>query len=211
MVSVENGERQARTLDGLAKQILAKLAPMSFDVARSPVDVDAVLRMRYECVVGLGWASPAEYPDGRERDEYDDGATFVVCRDDDEIIGCMRLVPPTSNHPLPTEREFGIKVRPAGKVAEAGRIIVSPRIRAGRSHLVIAGLCARGWLLARDLGYERAVATATPEVIDLYRGLGLRIAVLGPPQMHWGEVRAPIQIEGAEDSFGFLLSDTPSR
>jgi hypothetical protein len=102
-------------------------------------------------------------------------------------------------------------VRPVGKVAEAGRIIVSPQTRAGRSHLVIGGLCARGWLLAREQGYERAVSTATPELIELYRGLGLSITVLGPSQMHWGEERVPIQIDGAQDSFGFLLTGSPNR
>jgi N-acyl-L-homoserine lactone synthetase len=195
----------------MAEEVLANLAPMSVEVARSREDVDAVLRMRYECVVAQGWVRPSDYPDGRERDADDEGATFVVCRDDDEIIGCMRLVPPRPDRPLPTEREFRVRVRPAGKVAEAGRIIVSPRIRAGRSHLVIGGLCARGWLLAREQGYERAVSTATPELIELYRGLGLSITVLGPPQMHWGEERVPIQIDGAQDSFGFLLTGSATR
>ena len=204
-------ESRARTLDRLAEQVLANLVPMLFEVARSREDVDAVLRMRYECVVAQGWVRPSDYPDGRERDEDDEGATFVVCRDDDKIIGCMRLVPPRPDRPLPTEREYGIRVRPAGKVAEAGRIIVSPRTRSGRSHLVIGGLCARGWLLAREQGHERAVSTATPELIELYRGLGLSITVLGPPQMHWGEERAPIQIDGAQNSFGFLLTGSPNR
>ena len=202
---------RARKLDELARAILARLAPMSVDLARSPEEVDAVLHMRYECVVEQGWASPSDHPDGRERDAYDDIATFVVCRDEDELVGCMRFIPPSADRPLPTEREFGIRARPAGRVAEAGRIIVSPRVRAGRSHLVVGGLCARGWLLARDLGFERAVSTATPELIELYRGFGLRITVLGPPRLHWGEERAPIQIDGADDTFGFLLTGAPVR
>jgi N-acyl-L-homoserine lactone synthetase len=192
------------TVDLHAVQALANLAPLVFEVAQSPADRDAVLRMRYETVVEEGWATPEDHPDGRERDEYDDEAVFIVCRDAGEIVGSMRLVPPSPSRPLPTEREFGIRARPAGQVPEVGRIIVTPAARPGRSHLVLGGLCARGWLEARAHGYDRAISTAASEVIDLYRSVGMRITVLGPAQLHWGAQRVPIEVMGDETSFAFL-------
>src|SRR5687768_13205401 len=81
-------------LDRLAERALDALVPLSFAVARTPLEIDAVFRMRYDCVTELGWATPEDYPDGRERDDYDGGATFVVCRDAGAIIGSARLVPP---------------------------------------------------------------------------------------------------------------------
>jgi N-acyl-L-homoserine lactone synthetase len=194
----------AATIERLAARALANLAPLVFEVAQTAADRDAVLRMRYDTVVEEGWMTPEDHPDGRERDEYDDEAIFIVCRDAGAIVGSMRLVPPSPSRPLPTEREFSIRARPPGQVPEVGRIIVTPAARPGRSHLVLGGLCARGWLESRALGYDRAISTAASEVIDLYRSVGMRITVLGPAQLHWGTQRAPIQITGDEASFAFL-------
>lgn len=59
----------------------------------------------------------------------------------------------------------------------------------------------RGWLEARRLGYRRIVAAASPELVDLYKSLGLRIRFLGPAKMSWGQKRRPYEISGREDTF----------
>ena len=194
------------SLERLAVRALERLAPLSFDLATDPAERDAVLRMRYQCVVAEGWATEADFPGGRECDEYEDEATFVVCRDGDEVAGSLRVVLPSDHRPLPTERDFGLRARPAGRVGEVGRIVVSPSARAGRSHLVLAGLCARAWQVLHGGGCDRALSTAAPDVIDLYRALGLRVTVLGPARLHWGVARAPIQIDGDEHTFAFLTT-----
>jgi hypothetical protein len=97
-----------------------------------------------------------------------------------------------------------VRAHPAGQVVEVGRLIVDPGARVGQSHRILGGLCARGWVDATLRGYDRAISTATPGLIELYRGLGLRVVVLGPARDHWGARRAPIMIEGDEDSFAFL-------
>ena len=191
-------------LDGLAHRVLGRIAPLSFEIAQTPADIDAVLRMRYDCVIEMGWAEPKDYPDGRERDAFDDEAVHVIGRDGSAIVGCMRLIFPTAGRDLPTERDFGIQVDPRGDAFEGGRIIVPRKHRAARSHLVLAGLFARAWLTARVHSFERAISTATPQMIALYRALGMRIIVLGPSRSYWGEERAPIEIGGAEDSFALL-------
>lgn len=191
-------------LDGLAGRILGVLTPLSFEIAQSAIDVETVLRMRYECVIEMGWARPSDFPDGLEYDEYDDDAVHVVCRDAGTIIGSLRLVFPVVGRDLPTERDFGIRIDPPGDALEGGRIVVPARHRAKRSHLVLAGLFARGWLVARERSFERTIATATPQLIELYRGLGARVTVLGPDRPYWGEMRAPIEIVGAEDTLARL-------
>ena len=191
-------------LDHLATAVVARLAPLTFAVAASEPDRDAVLRMRYRCVVEEGWARPEDHPDGRERDEYDDASVFVVCRDGDSLAGSLRLVPPSPDRPLPAERAFGIRARPAGAVVEVGRVVVAPEARAGRSHLVLAGLAALAWVEARARGYRGVISTATAELIELYRGLGLHVRVLGPARPHWGAPRAPVQIEGDGHTFAFV-------
>lgn len=205
-MSVAGGPADERreALERRAEQALGQLAPLEFAVAETDAERDAVLRMRYECVIGEGWARPEDHPDGREHDEHDDDALFIVCREDEALVGSMRLIPPRPGVLLPAERDFGIRVRPLGAVPEAGRIIVARAARGGRSHLIVAGLCARGWLEARARGHDEVVSTAAADVLDLYRGLGLRITVLGPARIQWGESRVPIRVAGDEESFAFL-------
>jgi N-acyl-L-homoserine lactone synthetase len=205
---VEQGQ-YARALDRLTQQVLANLAPLRFEAARTAADEDAVLRMRYACVVEMGWRRAEDFPDGRERDEYDDGAAFIVCRDGAALVGTLRLVLPELGRPLPVERDFGIRVEPPGEALDAGRLVIAAGYRGGPGHPVLAGLFCRCWLEARRLGYSRLVAAAPAKTIDLYRDLGLGITVLGPPQAHWGEERTPIEIAGGDKTFASLAAADP--
>jgi len=155
-------------------------------------------------VTELGWARPEDYPDGREQDEYDDGAMLVVCRDGEAIVGSARVVPQLLGRLLPAEREFQFSIDPPGRAVEVGRIVVPQTVRAGRSHLILAGVFARTWLIARELGYDRIVSTASAELVDLYRGLGLTVVELGQPRLSWGEQRAPVELAGGERSLATL-------
>jgi N-acyl-L-homoserine lactone synthetase len=203
-VTATAGRAPVDALGRRAAAALRTLAPLDVDLARTPADRDAVLRLRYDCVVEQGWARPEDHPDGVERDEYDDEAVHVVGRDGGGLVGALRIVLPSPRRPLPTEAAFGIRARPAGQVPEVGRIVVARPVRPGRSHLVLAGLCARAWLELSARGYDRALSTAAPDVLELYRSLGMRLTVLGPARLHWGSARVPVQVEGDEQSFAFL-------
>ena len=56
---------------------------------------------------------------------------------------------------------------------------------------------------------RQGISTAPPELIELYRSLGLRVSVLGPPKRYWGIERAPIAIEVGAASFAFLAGAGP--
>ena len=191
-------------LSALAERALARLAPLRFALAVDERERDEVLRMRAACVLAEGWARAEDFPDGRERDAYDDDATFVVCRDGDVLAGSLRIVAPRAGRMLPTERSFGVRARPAGEVADVGRVIVAPGLRTGRSHHILGGLCARGWLELTAHGLDRAISSATPELVELYRAVGLRVSVLGPARVHWGARRVPVEVTGGLESISFL-------
>lgn len=195
---------RARSVDRLAERVLAGLAPLRFETANTTAERDAVLRMRYDCVVELGWATADDYPDLRERDEYDANATFVLCRDGDDLVGSARVIMSTAARPLPAEQEFRLPIRPPGETFEIGRIVVPRTYRPGRGHLLLVGLCAKSWLEGRSLGGIRVVSTATSRAIDLYQSIGMRVTVLGPSRMYWGEDRVPIQIVGADENAELL-------
>lgn len=186
-------------LDLIADETLERLVPLEFAAARDPAEIDAVLRMRTECVIEEGWGVPADFPDGRERDEYDQGATFVTCRDGATLVGSARLVPPVPGRRPLIDKEFDVRLAAPERVLEAGRLVVPRRHRRGRSHRILVGLFARSWLLARELGFDRIVGQANAPSIGLYRALGLSVVMLGPPRTYFGEERMPIEVAGAQE------------
>lgn len=65
--------------------------------ATTPEMIAAVLRLRYLVLcVEHAWLDPAEYPDGMERDDYDDRALYTVLihRRSGDVVGSVRLVLP---------------------------------------------------------------------------------------------------------------------
>jgi hypothetical protein len=210
-VDLGHGESRARALDDLAEEILAGLAPLTFRRAATAEEVDAAHKLRFAAVVENGWAPAEAFPDGRERDEDDAGAVHVVCLDAGEVVGAMRLVPPRPGRPLPVERDFGVRVEPPGSAVDAGRVVVAPSHRGGRSQIVMTGLAARGWLEARALGAGRVVGAGSDRAIALYESLGMVVERLGPPRPYWGEDRSPIELSGAEDAIAVVRGDLPAE
>jgi N-acyl-L-homoserine lactone synthetase len=195
--SAAERERHAAAVDELTRRVLGNLVPLSFELARDPREVDAALRLRYECVIERGWARPEQLPGGRERDEYDEGALHVLCHDGAVLAGCLRIVLPRRDRPLPTERHFGIHIEEPGRVVDAGRLVVRSGYRGAEGHPVLAGLFCRGWLELRRRGFDRAVAAAPPSIVRLFGGVGLVVTVLGQARMYWGERRAPVEVAPA--------------
>jgi len=186
----------ART-DALAAQLIARAAPLVFNVAQSPAEREAVYRLRYSIVVEKGWAKPEDFPDGVERDAYDDTAVQIVAWDDDKLAAAARLVPTVPGHPLPTEKAFGLKIEPRMQVMDVGRTCVAHSYRDAQ-HRVLAGLLSRTWIEMRAGGCTEACGIFTPAVVRLYRGMGFHVVILGASRLVWGEERSPILIRPAE-------------
>ncbi len=202
-------DERARRLDRLAQEILEGLAPLEFRPAADAAEREATLRLRHAAVVEQGWAHEDAMPGGLERDEDDDVAVPLVCVDDGEVVGTMRLVFPAPGRLLPTERAFGLRVDPPGSAVDAGRVVVAPSHRGARGHLVMTGLAARGWLDARARGLDRVVGAASERAAGLYEALGMTVTPLGPAREHWGEPRRPIEIAGADDPPAFVRAPEP--
>ena len=130
----------AGLLDGLATRILAD-SPYRFTRAVQPEDRATAYRIRASASVSAGWARPDDFPDGMERDPFDDVAVHVLGWDAAEPICTGRLVAPDA--PLPTEVACGLVIEPRGEVVDVGRMAVlrshqtfgcSPPRPPGRSH-----------------------------------------------------------------------------
>jgi len=186
----------ART-DARAAQLIARAAPLTFRVAQSPAEREAVYRLRYSIVVEKGWAKPEDFPDGLERDAYDDTAVQIVAWDGDELAAAARLVPTVPGHPLPTEEAFGLKIESRTQLMDVGRTCVAQAYRDAQ-HRVLAGLLGRTWMEMRAGGCTEACGIVAPAVVRMCRGMGFHVVILGAPRLVWGEQRSPVLIRPVE-------------
>jgi len=196
--------------DAVAAQLIARAAPLRFSVAQSPVEREAVYRLRCSIVLEKGWAKPDDFPDGLERDAYDDRAVQIVAWDDGALAATARLVPPVSEYPLPTEEAFGLKIESRRRLMDVGRTCVAPAYRDAR-HRVLAGLLARTWIELRAGGCTEACGIVAPTVMRMCRGMGFHVVILGASRLVWGEERSPVLIRPVEPLHALTRSLRRSR
>lgn len=193
-------------LDALARLLEARAKPVRFDVARSAEERAAVFRLRYQTVLKQGWAEEAEFPEGLERDTYDDEAVLIAGWHGDTLAATARLVFPKPSRPLPIEQEFELSSELPTGVVDLRRAIVAAPYRS-RRHTVFAGLLARCWLEVRGQGLHSVCGAANLAWLERYRQLGLPVSILGPPRQYWGEERYPLFLDGVE--LARALQSTP--
>lgn len=190
----EVGAAQAlKVIDSLAGEWTAAAWPIKFRLATA-LELDEVFRLRYRTIVDEGWARAEDFPDGRERDEFDDDAIHVVGIDGQALAATSRLVLPLARRPLPTEEAFELAVPLPSGLVDLGRMVVAPDYRNG-NHRIFAGLLGRAWLETRAGGFDGIVGSASVAVIERYEKLGLQVAILGHPRRYWGEERFPVCLD----------------
>src|SRR5215813_6527774 len=97
-------------LDALAAKLVERAAPIRFAVAQSSAEREAVYKLRCRVVVEKGWGSAADFPDGEEKDSFDERAIQLVGWDGNTIVASGRIVFPIPGQVLPTEKTYGLKI-----------------------------------------------------------------------------------------------------
>jgi predicted GNAT family N-acyltransferase len=183
-------------VDARAAGWIAQAAPIRFGVARSPVDLEAVYRLRHDVAIAEGWMPPGAFPDGLEHDTDDPEAVQVAGWDDERIVATARLVPTTPGRSLPTESAFQLTVPDRDRVVEVGRVCVAaPYREVGRG--VFIGLLGQIWIEMRRRGYADACGSVTIEMARLYAKLVGCVVLLAPPRTHWGQRRFAARVSPA--------------
>ncbi|MGD2071475.1 MAG: GNAT family N-acyltransferase [Gemmatimonadota bacterium] len=181
--------------DDLAASILRSLEPLRFREAVDPRERQACFRLRHRAVREFDARAAERMPDGLEQDGFDPGAVQILGSDASGAIATCRLVLPEPGRPLPTEREFGLRISADREIVEVGRVVVDPGYR-GDGHSILMGLIARAWLSMRDRGFTAAIGATPGRLVDLFDALGFQVSRLGPARMYWGEMRYPFLCEG---------------
>lgn len=181
--------------DAIAHQLIAMNAPLRFSLAQTAGERLAVYRLRYTVVVEKRWKTPADLPDGIEKDEYDDEAVHLTAWDGDVLAATTRLVFPSRERVLPTEAAFGLKMEPTGKVVDVGRTIVATEYRDAYRHTLLQGVIGQVWLEVTRCGYFEMCAILSDGMIERYHAVGFAILPVGEPQSYWGEMRYPCRFD----------------
>jgi N-acyl-L-homoserine lactone synthetase len=177
--------------DAVASKFLATAAPIEFRCAETDLEREAIFRLRYRVVVERGWAPASNFPNGLERDAYDDFALHIGGWCDGELAATGRIVFPRPGRLLPTEHVFGFIVEPRGQVANLDRVAVAPHY-SDRRHRVARGLLGAIWQEIRAHGFCRLAGIETRAAIRFYWMVGLHMTEIGPPLEYWGEQRIPV-------------------
>lgn len=181
--------------DAVAAKALEALAPHRFAEAADDDERRAGYQLRFDAVIERDLASVSLFPDRLECDEFDRRSTHIIGWHGDEAIATCRVVFPAPGEPLPVEQAFGITIPGAETMVDWGRVVVAPAHR-GNDTTVFMGLAARAWLSMRARGFKTAVGATPPRLVELFVDLGFAVTILGPPQIHWGELRHPILCDG---------------
>ena len=185
--------RAYEAIDQLSAWATERAAPFRCGIARSPDEIDAVYRLRYEVVVEHDWAPRGAMPDGIERDRHDDASVHVAVWDHETLAGTCRLVLPLEGCLMPMEELLGERIAPEGRVVEWGRVVVARPYRGDPQHVVSGALFGTAWLEMRSRGFVVCAGMAAEPIIGLFRSLGFEISVLGPARKYWGKERYPIR------------------
>ena len=168
----ETDPRWLATADELSLGLIARAAPIRFDIAESLEAREAAYRLRHDVVVELGWWDPVDLQGEMEMDEYDGRAQHVVAWKGDVIAGTVRLISPEPELLLPVEEADGLIVEPRGQVVGAGRLIVarpyreraSPRVGGVGGEDLVAHARARISLGGRHGHRRHAGPLRTPRI-----------------------------------------------
>jgi N-acyl-L-homoserine lactone synthetase len=178
----------------LAETLILSVEPIRFSVANTTQERAAVYRLRYAAVIDRGWAIADDLPNGIERDEWDERATYVGGWLSGDLVACARIIFPLPGEPLPVETLFDLTVEPEGHVAQVDRVVVARNISSG-DHRILWSLFARSWLETHARGWDVLAGLNSLLMIRLYKAAGLQVDVLGPGQTYWAEERFPVRFD----------------
>lgn len=189
-----DAEQLATRLDRAGEACIRAAALVVFRQASTDYERECSYRLRFQAVVDQGWAYPAEFPEGQEREPADEWptATHIVAWLGDEAVASCRLIFPDSTRLLPIEEYFSLRIEPLGQVVQVDRICVGKLVSV-RSMTLFMGLTGAAWQDVRDKGYCVWAGIISRPMWRRLRLMGFDYEILGPAKRWWNEDRYPVR------------------
>lgn len=138
-----------------------------------------------------GWQPP---PGALEA--YPDRSVFLVHRDDEGILGALKLVRSGVENELPVMQvwpEFSLKGR--ASAAELSVLALNPT---ARGRLAFLPLTAAVWRYCMSRGINELWAELEPRMLAIYRRFGWPFEVMGKLREYWGDPLYPCRLFGED-------------
>jgi putative hemolysin len=141
---------------------------LSVGLARGAAEMRAAQRLRWKIFADEMGARLHSPEPGLDQDEFDPYCDHLVVRDDDEVVGTYRILPPDAARRAGSyysETEFDlVRLAPIrGRIAELGRSCIAPPYRTGGVIALLWAGIAR-YVMAR--GYEYLAGCASMSAAD---------------------------------------------
>lgn len=181
---------------------------VEFRIARSEEDLDKVFRIRFEVFAGEGYLDPSKYPDGREKDEFDDlpTTTNFLALDGDRGIGTVRLLEPNQTIAEREGLDLGVSIenlfdlsyykKNGIKIAEIPRSSLLRGYRGGTTMMYLWGTAVR---YARSKGITHFCAAGNTETDDAVEAMILYQVLLQRGAVH-PEITTPPKVNVTKNS-----------
>ena len=159
--------------------------------------LDGIQRLRYDVYcLERHFEDRTRFPDGREKDEYDDHSVHLAATDPQRgVVATVRLVLdsplgfPLESYTEDLSPEFS--TLPRERTAEISRLVVAKRYRHlesdGIDYPLLFGLFRQIHEMSVDLGLEYLLAVMERKLWRLARRFGFEFEQIGDPLQHRGE------------------------
>jgi N-acyl-L-homoserine lactone synthetase len=158
-------------------------------------DLDAIHRLRYEVYcLEQKFRDAADYPDGREQDEFDPHSIHVFARDTKgDVAGAVRLVRHSPlGLPVECHGPLSLATRdvPRRDWAEISRLVLARQYRRQtlEEPLLLWGLFGRMFEVSRREGIIYWIAAMEDSLWRLLRRFGFPFSPAGEPMDYFGHV-----------------------
>ena len=180
-----------------------------FKVVNSEFELNKCYRLRYNTYCKeKRWLPSVEYPDGMEKDIYDEKAVHVMAMDPDfNVVGYIRIIResdfsslPYTHHPSLAESKLNYP-----NLAELSRFIIKP----DRKGLLIArNLLKVVWQTSvSSMGLDNWIIICEPSLIRLIVKFKYYFKPVANPAMYYGGFTQPAVLNAEETLRKWITSD----
>ncbi|MDP2631978.1 MAG: GNAT family N-acyltransferase [Candidatus Uhrbacteria bacterium] len=164
-----------------------EVSPLVMIHVAEPADMESVERCRFDVYRMEGYIDPADFPNGRERDNYDNHAISVIASTAPGMytIGTSRLILNHDNTlPVQDSSHHNIDVKSGGKIAEVSRLCVRQEYRnAGKIKLGLYRVLCH---LLLDQQIDTVYIIVDEKFMHTLNWLGFPFEQIGPPREYMG-------------------------
>lgn len=174
---------------------ILKRQEIEIKIAETPAELDQVYRLRFEVYKNEDYIDPADYPDEKMRDGYDNYSINFLALRNNNPVGTVRLIQ-YSHLGFPTEKAFNIIEFPFNflrkETVNLSKLCVKEKFRNG---IVSAGLFKEAFEYSKKEGIKYWIFDTTQDLVHCFEDR-LRISLshlpVGPPGPKQFEERATI-------------------